>query len=1766
MFSGSTFGQANWYSYQSGNWNNTDWRTWTSDPSGTTLINPAHVQPGATDNVVILNGRIVTIPIGTAGRIVASVTIQEGAVLDITNTTGHNFGAQLNGSGLLRLSTASFPPFAAGTFVQAGGGTVEYYGLAGGFTLGQFTYNHLILNLSAVTDEAFYDNATNLTINGNLTITNGTLRIGRSAALGAARTVRITGHTSVSAGRQILVGAQAYRHQIFMGGDLTNNGNVRFTTLAAPNYIGNPAAAEGYSDVIFNNATADQHIICNGPTYFYRIEIVKGTDQTFILHIDADANNRFYLYGRNDQQDYNWTNSPTIPNDNALGLEAGTVRLGPNIVLPSLATWTGANNCYTIDGDAALWLDGANVTFTATPVGSQTGFRFYGTLRVSANSILDMVNVSTAMRLRETGKIIIEGGTVTTPHLTNATIPGTHRGGFFMSGGTLNVTGANMPAEHASFSLPHSTSSFTMTGGTINLPLPNLSGGAASRFCLLLGMDIKNSIVTGGTINITIPALSDVYINSTVPLPNLNISKPAASAFVCRIQNYAGFAGPPAVPAIAAQNLVIVNDLALQNFARFNSNTTGGLTRDIFVGHDFTIAANAFYIPNANTTVFNGAGTQLFGMYGTVTGNINNLTLTNASELTIDNANVINPVVINSNLLIDHGCTLIDNGRTLQVNGNLTNSGTHFRPVSGAGSIQLTGAGAQTIGGDGTGRLNNLTLNKTTGTVTLSANMTITGELRLANVAALLNIGSYNLLLGLNADVYDNLTGTGKVFDAARMIQTSGFISDGGVSRVYSNTSPFVFPFGFYNAANTTYYYMPASVQFSSAPSGYGTVTTRPVNARHPLVQSANSLACYWKTESSGFTGVPANSVVHKYYYDFARTNYFVAGSEGNYIPGVYRASAGWTSINDINKVNDGTNEIAYDTAYTAIGEYTAGEPAAFAAIAVRYSTGVNGDWDNTATWSAAAVGGPGGASIPDGNTIVVIGDATHNHTVTINASGKSAGSLTIYNGSTLDLRGTINHNFEAFPDKGVSGTGTLRIAASNYFPRGDFGDFIGETGGTVEYYTIGGNVSIPTTSDVTGLILDHYYNLKISPTVGFTITLPNSNLTIYNDLTTSDAGQVLTNTAAVHAITVNRDFNVSAGTFQVMNPVIQTIRVNRNLNVDGTFQVQSAAPAVNHILELYGNLTGTGTFLLNRPNGRVQTYFKGINNAIISGNTKTFYSLELNKGTSQASLLDVTANITSAFDPALTITNGTFRYNVPAGTFPASTAAGFTIPATGCLSVAQGTVNVVTAANNNDLLLYGKLEMLGGTLNIGTNGNNNNNDIEYSSVGKPVIDISGGTLNVNGQIRRNIFVVDGALTYTQSGGAVRIYGYNYTATPEQTERAKFEICNDSSSFSMSNGTIQIYRGGGTSFGDLYLRPSSSNVTGGTITLGPSAGFGNQTYNLDATCNLHHLSIASILPAGNTATARIMVYPLVLTGDLSISANGGTLNCNNKNVSIAGNFTNNGLYSAGTNITTFNGGNAQAAVLGVNTTFRKLVIGKTAGSAITFSSAGGFQPTITDTLAISSGTLTNAGTLNIIAQGNVINNAIHTSTGAGSLTIQGTKNQVISGNGSGQFGNVNITNGAANGVTLAGDITLNGVLTLTSGYLYTDDYACNLSATFSVNAVPAPGNMASKNWIITNGVLSDKGIIRNFPVSSPSTFTFPLGVANKYTPVTYTLNYSGAPGAITVKPINNKIPALTDAPFNELQYYWNVSSTPFGGLTSVNHSYKYLPIRYPGCG
>ncbi len=106
-------------------------------------------------------------------------------------------------------------------------------------------------------------------------------------------------------------------------------------------------------------------------------------------------------------QPYNPGTPPNLPNLNAIGLLSGTVRFGPNIVIPSLAT-----DAFVIDEDAGLWFDGSNVTMSSTTaiqcliyLWHRHGFPLH-----SQASLLGQIGIV----IRESGNIIIENGTIVT--------------------------------------------------------------------------------------------------------------------------------------------------------------------------------------------------------------------------------------------------------------------------------------------------------------------------------------------------------------------------------------------------------------------------------------------------------------------------------------------------------------------------------------------------------------------------------------------------------------------------------------------------------------------------------------------------------------------------------------------------------------------------------------------------------------------------------------------------------------------------------------------------------------------------------------------------------------------------------------------------------------------------------------------------------------------------------------------------------------------------------------------------------------------------------------------------------------------------------------------------------------------------------------------------------------------------------------------------------------------------------------------------------
>jgi hypothetical protein len=1719
LFSSTVANATTYYTYQSGNWSTAN--TWTTDPAGTTLLGPA--VPTNSDLVVILAGKTVTLTanVATTGH---SVNINNGGILDLSTFTITTI-TLLEGEGTLRIGTSYFPATTINNFITVNGGTVEYYNFGAPTTLPTTPTTYYNLTLSNSTGTPYTMNlGSALTVLGNFNITatsTGTLVFGIGNDASTVRALVFNGNVTVGALCTMNIGAGSLAlHTISMAGNFTINGMVDLNNNA--DYAANTLGA---ASLTFTGLSDNTLSINNTNTSFYSFILNKGVDQTFVLNVTASV-----------------ATSPFdgISGNNMITLTKGTLRLGANITVPQMNASGNYDLSSGADVNAGVWVDGATVTLGGSAL------VVYGKFRITSGSFT-VSNGQSCIVTRGPGEVLIEGGTVTiySFRVSSATL-GT--GTYTQTGGTVNVTGTSVASGYPAFCWPYATSTFVMTGGILNVSNPG-SNSLAANGGIMIGS--SSYTVTGGTVNVIIPSSAiNFNINSTVPFWDMNISQAGAGTGNATVADQPNNTINGVPNPVLALPLVILNDLTLTTGNTIALDMTPNADQNLTVGRHFNIQSGTTYIPGTNVTTFNGTSSQTFTNNGAITAGLNYLTVNKpAGTLTLAGTAAATTTVL-SDLTITSG-TLADGGNTIDVKGNVTSYAIH----TGAGMIQLSSSTAtQTISGTN-GVFSNLKLNNTFNTagntmIFLTSNISVTGTLTL-NQDNLFDISTYNLSLGANAAIAGS-------FGTTRFIKTSGQSSDGSITKTFSAASlSFTYPFG----TNATPDYTPATITLGGTnPTVFGSITVRPVSTESALTTAtAVALNYYWRTTSSGFTLAGSTTVTHTYKYLDAD----VMATESEYVAGRYNpATVTWTK-GTLADVNTATNTITFNaTNFGAVidGEYTAGDDSPsgpFNAIRVFYSLNGGGfDYNNTAgnSWSLTSHTGTPTPLVPTVNDIVEIGDATYTtHNMVIDANGALAGVLKIATGCTLTIGTTTGHSFGVYSTP-PSGNGTIRIASATV-PAGDFVDFLGTTGGTYEFY--GSSYTLPSTAT--------YYNLIINPDAAATITMPDNAVTVYGNMTTKQNGATGTTylnvSATPRTVAISGNLTISSGILEFRNASASSVTVGGSVSVasGAIFRVDNSL-AVIHTLSIAGSISNAGTFDMSSAGSDCNVSFTGSTNASVSGAgaTTNFNTLTVNKGASQIPVLTVSSTVftLSGPEPALVLINGTFKLTSAVTINPTTTT--FTIPATSCLSVNGGTVNLATsAADAADVFLNGKLEILAGTVNVGTSGNNNNNDIEYFATGLPEIDVQGtGTLNVNGQIRRSSAIVTGILSYKQSGSStVLIRGRNALAT-----RAKLEVANTGSVFNMSGTSfLTIQSGNGTTFFDLYLFPGSSTITGGTIQLGNANTATAQVFKISTMVALYNLTLNTT----NSPTTQMITFGLTLKNNLTIEA-GATFVANSLNVTIGGNFTNNNVTAASsvttggyqpgsiTQTTTFNSTIANQTIAGTatpnRTHFGNLVINNTFG---TVTLAANTAITVNETITLTSGTLVDGGNT-IVALGNISNSAIH--SGAGNITVGAgaATTHAITGNGNGIFGNLVLN--STSGVNVTANTTINGVLTFNvSGLLYIDNKLLRLGASASVVGADAT------KYIKTNGTLADAGVTKVYPTGA-SNFTFTVGSAGKYTPAQFnvTTNTDVAGGTITVKPVNTKHPTTTDASNKELAYYWNVNSTGFASGLTVTHVYNYI--------
>ena len=1725
------------YSYQSGDWGTAN--TWTTDPSGNTLISP--MVPTSQDQVIILNGRTVT---ATSSQNIASLNINSGGVLNLGTSTGHSFGL-ISGEGRMLLSSSTLPSGIYTNFVSSNGGTIVYNNIGAiALTLPttQTTFNNLeFLNTSATANTLVLNS--NLTVNGNFSINKTssgafTFTVGADAT---NRTLTFNKNVNIGAGCSWNAGTFNSTHSVTIAGNLSNSGSIDFTNGADW-----ASTSNGAINVSFTGPNQNTSLVCNAgsSTTFYGFQSTKSTGYELSVLASTGVPLNFVNNG-----------NTFTANGN------GILRFGNNITIPRMNGSGGGN--YDIGSPSALpvvWIDGASITYNGGGA-----IVPYGTIKITSGTLTCQSGQGSIV-IRESGLILVEGGTINARLIRTSVTAATHRGTYIQTGGTVTLTGDNGGEQgyYSVFSLPYNENVFKMEGGILNITRANTIGSFCPNGGIMIASLPQNIDVIGGVVNITLTGAINFDISSRAPFWNLNINKTGAGAGAVRITpitwSYSGSAANQAT--LPAFPLTVLNDLTI--IGATNSGALNANSNDVTVGGNFNLQTGTTFTSGVNNLTFNGVNNQLFTVSGSLATGLNILTInkSNSSVLTI--SGTASTIIADGGISILNG-TLADGGKTISTKGNLLNSGIH----TGAGKILLNGtASSQSISGNGAGIFQNLELANTNGIagssqISLNNDLTINGTINLS-IDRVFFISDHQLKLNHSA----TFSGT---FGVNRFVRTNGNLSDGGIRKTYSvSATSFIFPFG--SGTN----YTPATIQFASAPSSYGSLDVRPVATKHIYATNPDCFAQYWKVNQTGFTGLPANGINMTF-------NYGSVADNTTYVPAFYNYSSNqYTVLNNASFVNEATNNLSFSGISNLEGDYTAGIPAAFGTV-IPFFSRANGNWSVPSTWSNTGFNGVPSTTIPSASSPVLIGDGNmFNHTITVTSNNTIAGSLIIEAGSILDLAATTDNNFGALPYSTAGGAGTMRISSNNAtaeFPAGDFGLFFQENGGTAEYYTISNSFTLPTQTASPNLLnINSYRNLNFSASGNNKITLPNTNLTIYENLNVSNVNstsEILLNDASEKTLTINGDLNINNGIlrFENLNPQTVNVLGNLTINNNGTFDVRNTANRL-HSFNLNGNLINNGN-LDFRANSNVKLTLLGNQNITISGTnssaTSDFFEITVNKGTDQSFVADVTlpGTFTSSGDNWLRLLNGTFKYSRPGTiTLTAGNNIEFTIPSSSKLSVNHESAVIGIGQHNSngaDLIIGGTLEILYGTVNVGASSHTSHNDIEYTPTDFPTIEVrNNGVLNVNGQIRRSCFSLQGGLRYFQSeNSTVLVRGKNPEAAGSfNFDRAKFEILNENSEFNMSGNSLLIIDRNGlasTFFGDIYLSPASYNVTGGEIRIGTANTSASSVFNLTTNAPIWNFTVD-----GTTSpkTVNNLISETTFLNNFTIEGN-SIFNTNGFDIYIGGNFTNRNTNNAtGLNVggyrtlnnsqtTTFLGNNGNQIITGVGgnlTNFSNLVFNNTFNNGTIICDASSNVLVNGNANFIDGDLSIGANSFCLLGQ---LNSNVNVTGTTGFFILNGTStDQDINGNGNASFHNLRIQNGA--GVNLFTPIRINGNLQLTLGILYIND----LLLTFGEQATTS-GTFSTSNMIRLNGVNSDAGVRKLFPIGAQD-FSFPIGTTLKYTPARFNITTNTAIGNITIKPVNSKHPATTDLLNKELTYYWIVESTGFSGL-NVTHTYNYHP-------
>jgi hypothetical protein len=674
-------------------------------------------QPTANDDVVI-NADGVTLTVNVANAVCKSITIGTGAN-NITASLTFNAASQLTVSGQVTMisgnKNSSVNMTQGGTLICEGfTSTGSGNSLVPGAGTVQFT--------AANTLPAIITSFNNLIIQANTTTLGANITVGNILTIQSGTTLANSTFTLTASGNTTI------------NGTISGTGNVSFS--GAQTISGTGTIASGTTSL---NATTT---------------------------IDAGAS-------------LTVTGTVSIP-ANATATNNGSISIG---------TLTGTN------ATSSVWVNAANATLnvsgallgtgtlTATASGNTVNYNgaaqnikaaTYNNLTLSGSSSKTFAAGTTVNgTLSIEGTVSASAGTsptfgssailryATTASLTTGTaLPATFSGAQVvvnMSPGTTVTLNENKTLSAANLVINSGIldlSTFTINRGTAGGSL-SLANGATLRIGGTNSFPSNysaHSLGATGTVDYAGTNQTVGTLNSSQSYGHLTLSGSGTKTLQTGTTSVSGnftLAGTASATGVAG--LTIGGNLSIGATAAFSAGT---FTHNVAGNWSKSGTFNA----NTSTIVFNGTGATQ-----TISGTnvFNNLTINRASGGTVTASGSTLTVTVDlnvaagtfagastyGNVTIDSGATLeSETDGTINVTGNWTNNGTF---LANSGTVIFTGASAQSIGGTASTSFHNLTMNGTgLKTLTVTAPATISVNNILTLTSGILDIAAHTLTAG----------------------------------------------------------------------------------------------------------------------------------------------------------------------------------------------------------------------------------------------------------------------------------------------------------------------------------------------------------------------------------------------------------------------------------------------------------------------------------------------------------------------------------------------------------------------------------------------------------------------------------------------------------------------------------------------------------------------------------------------------------------------------------------------------------------------------------------------------------------------------------------------------------------------------------------------------------------------------------------------------------------------------------------------------------